>query len=328
MQPILSRWNYLNRPELGLMNSISAIMHKIDKNHDSLPNIRSHSQILIGSDYSGQHKKSCYDSYGFIFANPISCQLWTNQIPLIRKKFLPDGRRVSYKNITESSRSRYLPSLLNLSNTISGAIIVINIHKDVVTLFQEINFNTPNEEVAAIKSNWSPKIFEKALRIVHFLCFFLAGFSTKNQDVLWITDEDDIVSNIKKHRALCTMLNNVGSNYIPHQLRNIRIATTASDTGKRDVEDLVALPDIAAGALCDLLNCYSDENIDIPHRLTIPFSKKTKQKSCNILSWLSEEYHPLKRIFFSLVPQKGGPGIVIKHIRLSQENGTILTFPK
>jgi hypothetical protein len=96
---------------------------------------------------------------------------------------------------------------------------------------------------------WKPAIMERLLRVVHFISLFVSGLSRSSQDVLWITDEDAIAPNERKHGELTRIFGQICSQYLAHDLGHIRVSTTASDTGKRDVENFVALPDFAAGAL-------------------------------------------------------------------------------
>jgi len=93
---------------------------------------------------------------------------------------------------------------------------------------------------------WNPGVFERALRIVHLASFLVAGLSRADQDLMWITDEDDVCANETQHRALVTLFANISSHYLPHGMRNMRLGTTRSDTGARDVEDLVSIADLAA----------------------------------------------------------------------------------
>ena len=105
-------------------------------------------------------------------------------------------------------------------------------------------------------SHWDDAVFEKLLRVVHIASLFVAGLSRPYQDLLWITDEDAIVADERRLREFVDIFSKVCSHYLKHNLRHIRIGTTKSDTGKRDVEDLVAIADLVAGALSRLLTEY------------------------------------------------------------------------
>jgi hypothetical protein len=145
-------------------------------------------------------------------------------------------------------------------------------------------------------------VTEKLLRIIHFVSLFLAGLSREGQDALWITDEDEIAANEQRHRELTTSFGNVSSHYLQHSLRHLRVATTASDTGKRDVEDFVAVADLAAGALCDVLNTYSRAGIKLTPDLILPPPDGLGRKARTVLNWFSDRGHFLKRLVFEIDP--------------------------
>jgi len=83
-------------------------------------------------------------------------------------------------------------------------------------------------------------------------------------------------------------------------MRHVRIGTTVSDTGRRDVEDYVAVCDLAAGALqYHLTDEGAQVVLDAPS-LFLPRKQKPSNKASDILNWLSGNESPLKRLTFIL----------------------------
>lgn len=124
----------------------------------------------------------------------------------------------------------------------------------------------------------------------------LRGLSASGQDVLWITDEDDIVANKSRLNQFVSALANVASHYLTHDLGHFRVATTASDTGARDVEDIVAIPDIVAGALVDVLPDLAAQGAFRAVGLTFPAIASPKAKARKVMDWLSDNRYPLRRL--------------------------------
>lgn len=150
---------------------------------------------------------------------------------------------------------------------------------------------------------WKNKTFEHLLRIVHFNCFCIAGLSKQNQDIYWITDDDDIVANASKLIELTDIFGHVLSSYVSHNLRHIRFGSTGiTDDGSRKIEDFCAIPDLAAGALSELLSIYKKDGVGISNDLIVPIPKVISGKSLKILNWLSTQPQNLKRLTCMIEP--------------------------
>jgi hypothetical protein len=308
-------WKYQDRPDLGLMNIVNSMIHKLDvlDNH-ALPDLRCGAMVLIGSDYSGQHITSIYESLAFVFADIQHCQRWYKMRHEIRKQILSDDRRISYKALKDKKRSNALYDFLQAANDIPGLLVVVLIHKGIESLFKASGrIDRTDPEIESLL-HWPPHVVEKLLRIIHFISFFLAGLSRDGQDVLWITDEDEIAANEQRHRELTTSFGNILSQYLQHALGNVRVATTASDTGKRDIEDFVSIADLSAGALCDALNAYSRANVQPSPNVILPPPFDLQKKALNVLNWFSDRRHSLKRLVFSIDPVADSTHLSVKQL--------------
>lgn len=146
---------------------------------------------------------------------------------------------------------------------------------------------------SAFQGVWKSQ--EHLLRILHFSSFITSGLTSPGQDLYWFTDEDSCVSNERQHYAFVNAFGNVSSHYLSHNLGHLRVGTTKSDTGKRDVEDLVAIADLTAGTLCEVLNTYCRENKKLSVGL-ITKPPQVKDKAEKIMAWLAGDSFPLKRL--------------------------------
>jgi hypothetical protein len=321
MQMLENLWKYPDRPDLGLMNIFNSMVHDLDVlNNSSLPDLRRGSMVLIGSDYSGQHVTSIYESFAFVFADIQHCQKWGNMRHEIRRDILRDGRRISYKTLKDKKRLEALYDFLQGANDIPGLLVVILIHKGIESLFKASGRIEQTDPEIESLINWPPHVVEKLLRIIHFISLFLAGLSREGQDVLWITDEDEIAANEQRHRELTTSFGNVASQYLEHTLGNVRVATTKSDTGKRDVEDFVSIADLAAGSLCEALNAYARAGIRPTPNLILPPPSGLDKKALNMLNWFSDRRHTLKRLVFSIDPVVNSARLSVKQLIFQGSN--------
>src|SRR5260370_23722684 len=138
-------------------------------------------------------------------------------------------------------------------------------------------------------SDYNAATIEKTLRVTHFVSLLLRGLCAPGQDVLWITDEDELVANEFRLRRFVEIFASISSNYLEYDLGHLKIGTTQSDTGKRYLEDLIAVCDLCAGSLQDvlkedamrmLLNCPS---------IWIPRVATSKSKVSAIIDWFADD---------------------------------------
>ena len=74
-------WKAPDRPELGLVNRLGGLLRSSElARPGSLPDLRSGSTLLIGSDYSGQHKSSEYEAMSFLIAD------WSKGLPWVTQQ--------------------------------------------------------------------------------------------------------------------------------------------------------------------------------------------------------------------------------------------------
>jgi hypothetical protein len=316
-----NQWKYPDRPELGLMNIVNRMIRDLDAtNSSALPTLRRGSTILVGSDYSGQHSRSAYESLSFVLADIEHCQNWMARRCRLRAGTLDDRRRFSYKALRDRRRSSVISDFLSAADEIPGLLVVVLTRKSIKSLFKTSGrIERTDREIRSL-AHWAPHVVEKLLRIVHFLSLFLSGLSREGQDVLWLTDEDDIAANPQKHRELTTTFGKIFSHYLRHNLRHVRIGTTASDTGKRDVEDFVAVADLAAGALCEVLNAYLKGGVLPTPGLFLPPPIRLDKKALNILNWFSDCAHSLKRLVLSIEPVEDSTSLSIRQLTFHGSN--------
>lgn len=314
----------LQRPDLGFMNMFSQTIEALERrNPYALTDIRRGEMIFIASDYSGEHDLARYQTLSFLFADLQHCYTWENKRIQFRNRYLADGRRIAFKNLRDKKSREALPYLLDAANTILGLSITFLIDKQIESLFREEGAIDRTEPKLEEYLHWPQGSFEKMLRVVHLISFFLAGLSRKYQDVMWITDQDEIAANEARLRELTNITAEISSHYLPHTLRHLRCGTTKSDNGSRQLEDLASIPDLIAGALSEVLGVYRDEGVGLQKPLIIRPPENLSNKSIEILNWFATDIETLKRLVFSIEPVEGSSTLTLKQIRFHGSNDFI-----
>lgn len=263
--------------------------------------------LFVASDYGGAHRQSSYEIYSVLLSDLMYCDAWRHARVRIRTEFLPNARRMSYKGLNDSHRRRALVPFLAAADMIPGMCVSLAVSKSVDTLFRRDA--SPINPALTDCLTWSESLFERVLRIVHVVSFWIAGISRPNQDVLWFSDEDEIASNPETLKLLTKVWANVMNNYTVHPLRHLKCGTTKCDDGSNSIEDFAAIPDLVAGGLSDLLTAINGR---YQVGLVWPVGGACKAKAQVIGHWLSQQKGALRKIV--LVIDKDASGLTITRL--------------
>ncbi len=289
-------WRELHRTDVGFLNTLSRVFASVERrNPNAFPNLRRAECLFVASDYGGEHGGAKFQTIAFLLADIAECAAWQSTREQVRASGLLGRRRMAFKNINDGFRARALYDFLESANSISGIVIVFAIHKPVGSLFGSGNKLDPTTlEFEPLQTLSSP-VAEKLMRVVTLLGLLIAGFSAPDQDVLWATDEDAIAANASRVQYLVDAFARVSSNLLDHGLRHLRVATAKQDKGDLSLEDLLAIPDIAAGGISDVMSSTFVHGAP-PSGLEFPRSDATSPKARRVLDWFADSTRPLRRL--------------------------------
>lgn len=294
---VVNNWYHRDQPELGFMNTVSESISQADRSKPgSIPNFRGFGTFIIASDFGGLHSDARYEVYSFLLTNAERLGQWSNARADVRRRFLRDGRRMSYKVMNDRVRRRALAHFLAASNLIPGLIATVAVNRRIQSLFTKSGRFVSDSPETRVFATWARRTAERCLRAVHLASLFLRGLSTSGQDVFWVTDEEDVVANEDRLRAFIGVFANLSSQYLPHDLRHFRMATTSSDSGSRYLEDLTAICDMAAGSIQDILKEDFAQALLRSPSLWLPRMPTTRAKVGEIMDWFADSSQPLKRL--------------------------------
>ncbi len=303
------------------MSSLSDLLCRIEvKEKHTLPDLHEGHTLLVVSDYSGQHATANFESLSFLIADLEKCNEWEQKRKLWRQKCLPNGGIMAFKSLKDGNKARALEQFLDAADNIVGLSITILVRKNVRTLFgnsERINWQNP--ELAPYR-HWPEHTFEKMLRVVHFVSFFTAGFSQPGQNILWITDEDDIAANESRLRELTKILGNVSSHYVNHNLGHLRCGTTKSDNGSYQLEDLASIPDLAAGMLAEVVSEQYSQGLLASGGIVTPPPNRLRPKVSTLTNWFATNRKKLKRLVFLIEQVPNSTQLEIKRLKFHGSN--------
>jgi hypothetical protein len=260
----------------------------------SFPDLRADSHLVIACDYSGEHKAADFQVLTFLLADrPSVLGAWEHERLRVRQEYLADGRRLAFKDLSDRQRQRALGPFLVASGRMNGIVMSVAVEKSLASS----RFGYHFAEFADVK----PLVLAKLLRIAVCGSVLVGGLSANAQNLLWITDDDEVVSNERMRTATQTVVTALLRRCCPHHLGSVDFGiASAFDDGRR-AEDLCAIPDLVGGAVAEIMNPLRDS---MPHSAALfaPFTAQTSTKTDVILSWLATLRGPLKHLVCAVKP--------------------------
>ncbi|MGO0789420.1 hypothetical protein ACTOWA_06070 [Herbaspirillum seropedicae] len=267
-----------------------------------LPDFSDDHKIAVLSDYGGEHREARYSTYSFLFValdknGPFQAQM---QSLRERHNIHAPYSEFKYKDLKFGPRSRALAEYLNLiDNFIHGAVITVAIDKSIGSVFgatkHEAQRGIEEQLQAAGFGRWSGQVGEKVLRVLHILSAFTAALTHDQQRFLWYSDTDQINEDAHDRSFAHTqkLFSNIGAMYMTHNFEVLGFGKSFAEKGFLD--DLLSIPDFAAGMLQDLL-VGDASGSDIPGG----------EEKLALLKWLATPSRFLSKIYLKIVPKEDG----------------------
>ncbi len=298
---LIQKWRPLPKPIYGWAMTIEKIMKLLD-----LPSLDG-SVINIFSDYSGQHKGSNYETITALYFDLQASSLWELKRREIREKWLPDGRRMSFKALNDRHKQKALVPFLEAANDVVGVLVTLIINKSIHNLCVSDELYTQVKSDLGLLQKWELIDLEKALRVVHLIGLLIGGLARLGQNIYWISDEDPILANLKLTHDIKLIIEKITRLYAPFQLGELGIGTTSIDPGDRFEEDSAAIADLAAGGISEVVNKIAENaGGKIPKGLALPFYGSFSPKTETISRWVWSSSGMLKKVVILFETQPEG----------------------
>ena len=159
---------------------------------------------------------------------------------------------MSFKRLGDPMRQAALVPFLEAADTLEGQLVVFAVHKSVRL------YPTKNEHLnewkshLGLRANWSAKAFEDAFLKAHLFSLLLAQWAWPKNDITWISDQDESVANARRLEDVHQLAARLTSLYVQHSMGVFAMNTTDVDGLGRELEDLVAVSDLAAGMVSEV----------------------------------------------------------------------------
>lgn len=286
-------WKPVNRPELGLSNRISELIAERESENSRLfTSLRNGPTLILASDYSGHHASATHEALSFLLVDSIYLWRWDEMRQSLRTKVL-GKRRLSFKDLRDFKRRKVLSAFLEAANTIPGLSLTVLIDKKINSLFTMKDKLDMSHPALQLYAHWKERTFERLLRVGHLGALLISCMCAPGQEIMWFTDHDDIVANDERLIEGTEVIGHLLGHYLQNDIKHFRFGSAASDDGSLLIEDLIAIPDLIAGSLSELISTKTVPTFPV---LSI-FPGNTRNKTKNLVTWLADsDNEALKRM--------------------------------
>lgn len=217
------------------------------------PNLRDQSEFVLASDYSGEHQQPEFQVLSFLLTQESSIfGSWETARLNVRHRHLSDGRRMAFKKLTDARRINALTEFLDAASLLNGLLVCVAVEK---------THSLRNRgQLPPLQHNWTVDTLEKLLRICVFGGGFVDGLRGNGQNLFWITDDDAIVATDHAKKDAARLMGSCLHPFPGEKPTVILGIASLFDDGLR-AEDLLAIPDLAAGAFSEGLTRIGKSNI-------------------------------------------------------------------
>lgn len=250
-------------------------------------------ELAIICDFREQQKASDLLGLSFIITDLESLEPFRQLRIQVKDKYKLGNREISYKGMRASvKRPSYVNSFINVADDIEGLLCNFVIDPSLDELIPE--YYSKFTDIYSKYTNIKPKVFRKLNFMAHFISVLLIPLLSKDSVVHLISDQDNIFINPKiRDLSLEYILNTIDS-YCGISYFKLAYIDPNEDTEDRYLKDLSSIPDLAIGALTDLVVGNID---DLRCRGELVFGN-VKEKAASYSEWLFTKNKALRRMSF------------------------------
>ncbi len=248
----------------------SRLLSDLLGNIAELPDFSDDESVAVMSDFGGEHSSACFYTYSFLFLAYSKVGPFSEKVRDLREKhgLLDPYSEFAYKELKHGPRSRALGGFLRIVDSlVHGSVITLAIDKRIDTVFGWDKKPTYDFMARHLAENnlgvWEGAASEKLFRVCHALAAFTAILVSEDQKFLWYSDNDSINENGSKRDFADTQkaFQSVLAVYMRKQPRLLGFGKSFAD--RSHLDDLLSIPDLAAGVVQDLLQAQRTGS-DIP----------------------------------------------------------------
>ena len=297
-------WQPLIDNQAGYLFGLSDSISIIEAENPGLLAPVATGTMIVASDYSGQHKEASHEAYSFLVTTDEALNDWLPLLSDFRERWLPDGRRISFKQLNEPIRRRALVPFLEAASNLSGNLITVLVDRRVGSLMVGGALATKDAFSDCFAADTNLGTVEKMFRLASFVALILAGLRREDQVSYWISDQDETLDSHERREQFARL-----ATYLTFGVTGWRRAANHlfGTTGSSQVpfwsEDLAAIPDLTAGAYCRLssfLPAFSSDTAQSGWLTRLASNEVEDMRARTVGNWLAKHSSALRQVLLRL----------------------------
>lgn len=248
-------------------------------------------QLLVTCDIGGSQKLQPYETFSFLILDLDRNGPWLATRAAFRAQSFTHHRRMSFKALNDGLRRRALTPFLRLASLVDGVLVTFAVDK-----LERPKIGSHDEVREELRALWKPAVADRLLWVIYLSVFLISGLSAPGQDLMFIIDEDEVAANVPQLTKLTELFGRAYSNQSGPMMGHIRCGTAKSDDGSLALEDLVAIPDLAAGAVGEFTDALRRRGAGPLSGLIQQLPPTLTWKTRIIMPWLSARDQSLTRL--------------------------------
>ena len=264
-----------------------------------IPDLSKDDTLFLFADYS--RVRGAYKTYSFLVVGKSNVDSFDPARRALRENLHLGARRMSFKGLNDKVKLRALPEFLSLAGALEGFVLTFAVSSTISYMFVEQFL-----EVWPELRDFKKPVLEDMLRIAHFGAqAILAGF-TSRQSIFWFSDEDNIVANEAHQQQFGRLSEAIIRRALPdEEIGTVAFGLSGIDGGSLQLEDLLSISDLVAGAICETLDALSEGGQNVTPRIAVR-KPSVGRKTDLIGRWIGQTENALKQ--FGVVFDRTGPG--------------------
>lgn len=304
---ILAVWRHFNVPQAGYCDAFSEALSRANGRFDDLLWPTDTGFQTIFSDYSGQHKGATHESYSFLVTTWEDLESWLPLREQFRARWLPDGRRLSFKQLREPLRRKAYPHFLELFGQLRANLLTFMVDYRVGSF----SGGSPKELASVFPECFLPGAsdasIEKTHRLAILVAMIQAGLRDERQESVWISDHDETLDTFEKREGIARLASYFVFGLVGWRNPADQTFTTTADTKLPEwVEDVAAMPDIAAGASARLSEHLPTFQGSPTWTVPVRYESAVDWRARTFGDWLSTPNGTLRHVLLRLSPDDKG----------------------
>jgi shikimate kinase len=218
--------------------------------------------LTLAADFSGDNPDSKFRTIGLLIAAETELKAWNGRLQGFRERL--GDKTMSYEGLHDAQKMRELEPYLATLTHLPGYCLAVALHKELGPGVDDAI--DPDGELAPLL-RWSKPVRHRALDVALIAATLLVSVCAPGSSHHVMIDEDEIAANPKRLSELMSLFRRVVGHLSAKRFNNLEHMTTNMFGRQHFIEDICAVPDLAADALMDLLRSADEDRLVDSSRL-------------------------------------------------------------